>query len=96
MLGSLHGKGLQLVGGIRPGSGWSLLLNVPACASSVLPNPTHAAAAVFNMPGEETEQLNAGHPSSDEDHYRHKIIEVAETVGTWPALAPRGACPRGR
>jgi hypothetical protein len=50
----------------------------------------------FNVPGEETEQLNAGHPSSDEDHYRHKIIEVAETVGTWPALPPRGACPRGR
>lgn len=35
----------------------------------------------FNVPGEETEELNAGHPSSDDDHYRRKIVGLAEAAG---------------
>jgi hypothetical protein len=36
----------------------------------------------FNVPGEETEELNAGHPSSDNARYRGKIVGLAEAAGT--------------
>ena len=36
----------------------------------------------FNVPGEETEELNAGHPSSDNARYRGKIAGFAEAAGT--------------
>lgn len=41
----------------------------------------------FNVPGEETEQLNGGHPSTDEDRYRNKIMGIAQTAGTLAGLA---------
>lgn len=36
----------------------------------------------FNVPGEETEELNAGHPSSDDARYRGKIVGLAEAAAT--------------
>ena len=41
----------------------------------------------FNVPGDETEQLNSGHPSSDAAHYRDKIIEISTAIGTLAGLA---------
>jgi len=41
----------------------------------------------FNVPGEETEELNSGHPLSDVEHYQDKIIQIAETVGRLAGVA---------
>lgn len=41
----------------------------------------------FNVPGEETEELNSGHPSSDVEHYQDRIIRTAETVGGLAGVA---------
>ena len=35
----------------------------------------------FNVPGDETEELNGGNPASDEHRYREKVRQVAEMVG---------------
>jgi Domain of unknown function (DUF4331) len=35
----------------------------------------------FNVPGEETEELNRGNPASDKEQYRAKVVQIAEAVG---------------
>ena len=41
----------------------------------------------FNVPGEETEELNRGNPATDDERYRDKLIQVAEAVGKVAGLA---------
>lgn len=41
----------------------------------------------FNVPGEETEELNRGNPASDEQRYRSTLVHIAETVGKIAGLA---------
>jgi hypothetical protein len=41
----------------------------------------------FNVAGEETEELNRGNPASDEEQYRSKVRQVAETVGKLAGVA---------
>ena len=41
----------------------------------------------FNVPGEETEELNGGNPASDEEQYRAKVVQIAEAVGKLAGVA---------
>ena len=41
----------------------------------------------FNVPGDETEELNGGNPASDEQRYRDKVRQVAELVGKLAGVA---------
>ena len=41
----------------------------------------------FNVPGEETEELNRGNPASDEEQYRSRVRQVAERVGKLAGVA---------
>ena len=50
----------------------------------------------FNVPGDETEELNRGNPASDEHRYRDKVRQITEMVGKLAGVADPSFCQRKR